>query len=159
MTGQRQSFSERTYFWRKTTLDATVWGKIWNVLILVDNNVFVLQETQSINSPNLEASRLQVHFLQHVKLHVFGEDVYFDGTPTSKICLCGTENLKGQLQSFYPKCLELGCEFINKKTVHFFHLMLELSRWIRRGHFLTEYSTKFQINGACYQIIKYFQSF
>ena len=51
-------------------------GKIWNVLILVDNNVFVLQATQSINSPNLEASRLQVHFLQHAKLHVFGEDVF-----------------------------------------------------------------------------------
>ena len=34
MTGQRQSFSERTHFWRNTTLDATVWGKIWNVLIL-----------------------------------------------------------------------------------------------------------------------------
>ena len=45
-------------------------------LILVDNTVFVLQATQSINSRNLEASRLQVHFLQHVKLHVFGEDVF-----------------------------------------------------------------------------------
>ena len=76
MTGQRQSFSERTYFWRNTTLDATVCGKIWNALILIDNDVFVLQATQSINSPNLEASRLQVHFLQHVKLHVFGEDVF-----------------------------------------------------------------------------------
>ena len=31
MTGQRQSFSERTYFWWNTTLDATVWGKIWNI--------------------------------------------------------------------------------------------------------------------------------
>ena len=113
MTEQRQSFSERTYFWRNTTLDATVWGKIWNALILVDNNVFVLQAPQSINSPNLEASRLQIHFLQHVKLHVFGEE-YFDGTPTSKIWLCGTEKLKGQLQSFYPKCLELEWEFINK---------------------------------------------
>ena len=50
MTGQRQSFSERTYFWRNTTLDVTVWGKIWNALIFVDNNVFVLQATQSINS-------------------------------------------------------------------------------------------------------------
>ena len=80
MTGQRQSFSERTYFWRNTTLDATVWGKIWNALILVDNNVFVLQATQSINSPNLEASRLQVHFLKHVKLHVFGEDVFWRNT-------------------------------------------------------------------------------
>ena len=59
-----------------TTLDATVWGKIWNALILADNNVFVLQATQSINSPNLEAPRLQVQFLQHVKLHVFGEDVF-----------------------------------------------------------------------------------
>ena len=81
MTGQRQSFSERTYFWRNTILDATVWGKIWNALILVDNNVFVLQGTQSINFPNLEASRLQVHFLQHVKLHVFvGEDVFWRDT-------------------------------------------------------------------------------
>ena len=51
-------------------------GKIWNALILVDNNVFVLQATESINSPNLEASRLLVHILQHVKLHVFGEDVF-----------------------------------------------------------------------------------
>ena len=42
----------------------------------VYNNVFVLQATQSINSPNLEASRLQVHFLQYVKLHVFGEDIF-----------------------------------------------------------------------------------
>ena len=42
---------------------------------LVNNNVFVLQATPSINYPNLEA-RLQVHFLQHVKLHVFGEDVF-----------------------------------------------------------------------------------
>ena len=82
MTGQRQSFSERTYFWQNTTvtLDATVWGKIWNALILVDNTVFVLQATQSINSPNLEASRLQVHFLQHVKLHVLGEDVFWRNT-------------------------------------------------------------------------------
>ena len=80
MTGPRQSFSERTYFWRNTTLDATVWGKIWNALILVNNNVFVLQATQSINSPNLEASRLQVHFLQQVKLHVFGEDVFWRNT-------------------------------------------------------------------------------
>ena len=46
-------------------------GKIWNTLILVDNNVFVLQATQSFNSPNLEASRLQVHFLQRVKLPCF----------------------------------------------------------------------------------------
>ena len=51
-------------------------GGIWNALILVDNNVFILQATQSIKSPDLEASRLQVHFLQHVKLHVFGEDVF-----------------------------------------------------------------------------------
>ena len=81
MTGQRQSFSERTFFWRNTTLDATVLGKIWNALILVDNNdVFVLQATISINSPNLEASRLQIHFLQHVKLHVFGEDVFWRNT-------------------------------------------------------------------------------
>ena len=80
MTGQRRSFSERTYFWRNTTLDATVWGKIWNALILVDNNVFVLQVIQSINSPNLEASRLQVHFLQHVEFHVFGEDVFWRNT-------------------------------------------------------------------------------
>ena len=29
-----------------TTSDATVWGKIWNALIPVDNNVFVLQATQ-----------------------------------------------------------------------------------------------------------------
>ena len=41
---------------------------------------------------------------------------------------------------------------------HSFHIILGLSRRIRRGHFLTEYSTEFQINGACYQIIKYFQS-
>ena len=51
-------------------------GKVWYVLILVDNNVLVLQATQSFNSPNLEASRIQVHFLQHVKLHVFGEDEF-----------------------------------------------------------------------------------
>ena len=111
MTGQKQSFSERTYFWRNITLDVIVWGKIWNALILVDNNVFVLQATQSIDSPNLEASRLQVNFLQHVKLHV---KLHFDGTPTSKIWLCGTEKLTRQLQSFYPNCLELGWEFINK---------------------------------------------
>ena len=80
MTGQRQSFSERTYFWRNTTLDAIVWGKIWNALILVNNSVFVLHATQSINSPNLEASRLQVHFLQLVKLHVFGGDVFWRNT-------------------------------------------------------------------------------
>ena len=53
-----------------------MWGEIWNALILVENNVFVLRATQSINSPNLEASRLQVHFLQQVKLHVFGDDVF-----------------------------------------------------------------------------------
>ena len=53
-----------------------MWGKIWNALILVDNIVFELQATQGINYPNLEASRLQVHFLQNVKLHVFGEDVF-----------------------------------------------------------------------------------
>ena len=51
-------------------------GEMWNALILVDNNVFVLQATQSINSPNLEASHLHVHFLQRVKLPVFGEDVF-----------------------------------------------------------------------------------
>ena len=55
-------------------------GGKWNALFHVDNNVFVLQATQSINSPNLEASRLQVHFLQHVKLHVFGEDVFWRNT-------------------------------------------------------------------------------
>ena len=54
----------------------SVGENMWNALILVDNNVFVLQASQSINSPSLEASRLQVHFLQHVKLHVFGEDVF-----------------------------------------------------------------------------------
>ena len=42
---------------------------------------------------------------------------------------------------------------------HSFHLILELSRWIRGAHFLMEYNAKFQINGACYQIIKYFQIF
>ena len=84
MTGQRQSFR------RGHTFDGILhWmpqcgGKIWNALILVDNNVFVLQATQSIKSPNLEASRLQVHFLQHFKLHV-SERTYFDGTPTSKM--------------------------------------------------------------------------
>ena len=45
---------------------------------------------------------------------MFSERTYFDGTPTSKIWLRGTEKLKRQLQSFYPKCLELGWEFINK---------------------------------------------
>ena len=85
MIGQRQPFSERTYISRNTTLDATVWGKIWNALIPVNNNVFVLQATQSINSPNLESSRLQVHFLQHVTNFMFSERTYFDGTPTSKI--------------------------------------------------------------------------
>ena len=80
MKGQSQSFSEMTYFWQKTTSDATVWGEIWNALILVDKNVFVLQATQSINSPNLKASRLQVHFLQQSKLHVFGEDVFWRNT-------------------------------------------------------------------------------
>ena len=90
---------------------------------------------------------------------MFSEGTYFDGTPTSKIWLRGTEKLKRQLQSFYPKCLELGWEFCSLPFNHSFHLILELSRWIRRRHFLTEYSTKFQINGACYQIIKYFESF
>ena len=42
---------------------------------------------------------------------------------------------------------------------HSFHLILELLRLIRRGHFLTECSTNFQIDGACHQIIKYFQNF
>ena len=107
-------FSERTYFWRNTTLDATVWGKIWNALILVDNNVFVLQATQSINSLNLEALYVFRFTFYNMSNFMFSERTYFDGTPTSKIWSCGTVKLKGQLQSFYPKCLELGWEFINK---------------------------------------------
>ena len=109
MTGQRQSFSERTYFWRNTTLDATVWGKMWNALILVDNNVFVLQATQRIWRHHI--FRFTFYNMSNF---MFSERTYFDGTPTSTIWLCGTEKLKGQLQSFYPKCLELGWEFINK---------------------------------------------
>ena len=74
MTGERASFSERTCFWRNTTLDATVWRETWKALIVVNNIVFVLQATQTIYFQNLEASCLQVQFSWHVKLHVFGED-------------------------------------------------------------------------------------
>ena len=80
MTGEKSSFSERTCFWRNTTLDATVWGKTWKALIIVNNIVFVLQATQTIYFQNFEASCLQVQFLWHIKLHVFGEDVFWRNT-------------------------------------------------------------------------------
>ena len=102
MTGQRQSFSERTYFWRNTTLDATVWGKIWNALILVDNNVFVLQATQSINSPNLEVLRLQVHFLQHVKLPCFRRGHILTEHRLLKFDCVVQKNWKGNFKVFTP---------------------------------------------------------
>ena len=91
-----------------------IWGKIWNALILVDNNVFVLQVTQSINPPQIWRHHVFRFTFYNMSNFMFSERTYFDGTPTSKIWLCGTEKLKGQLQSFYPKCLELGWEFINK---------------------------------------------
>ena len=95
------------------------WGKIWNALILVDNNVFVLQATQSINSQIWRHHVFRFTFY-NMSNFMFSERTYFDGTPTSKIWLCGTEKLKGQLQSFYPICLELGWEFINKYHLSFF---------------------------------------
>ena len=87
--------------------------EIWNALILVDNNVFVLQATQ-ILTPQIWRHHVFRFTFYNLANFMFSERTYFDGTSTSKIWLCGTEKLKGQLQSFYPKCLELGWEFINK---------------------------------------------
>ena len=113
MTGQRQSFSERTCFWRNTTFDATVWGKIWNALILVDNEVFYCRQLKVL-TPQIWRHHVFRFTFYNMSNFMFSKRTYFDGTPTSKIWLCGTEKLKGQLQCFYPKCLELGWEFINK---------------------------------------------
>ena len=42
---------------------------------------------------------------------------------------------------------------------HSFHLILRVIKVNLERTFFDGNSTKFQINGACYQIIKYFQSF
>ena len=132
-------------------------GKMWNALILVDN-MFLYCRQLKVLTPQIWRHHVFRFTFYNMSNFVFSDRTYFDGTLTSKIWLCGTEKLKGQLQSFNPKCLGLGWEFINKIPLIIL-LIVELSRWIWRGHFLTEYSSKFQINGACYQIIQYFQSF
>ena len=152
-------------FWRGNTFDGMLhWmpqcgGKYGMLWFLSTKNVFVLQATQNINSPNLEASRLLVHFLQHVKLHVFGEDVFWRNTDFSNLIVWYRKTERAT-SKFLPWMFRAWMRVYKQNTInHSFHLILELSRWIRRGHFLTEYSTKFQINGAYYQSIKYFQSF
>ena len=106
-------FRRGTYFWRNNILDATVWGKIWNALILVDNNFLYCRQLKVL-TPQIWRHHVFRFTLYNMSNFMFSERTYFDGTPTSKIWLCGTEKLRGQLQSFYPKCLELGWEFINK---------------------------------------------
>ena len=113
VTGQRQSFSERTYFWRNTTLDATVWGK-YGMLWFLSTIMFLHCRQLKVLTPQIWRHHVFRFTFYNMSNFMFSERTYFDGTPTSKIWLCGTEKLKGQLQSFYPKCLELGWEFINK---------------------------------------------
>ena len=116
MTGQRQSFSERTYFWRNTALDATVWGK-YGMLWFLSTIMSLYYRQLRVITPQIWRHHVFRFSFYNMSNFMFLERTYFDGTPTSKIWLCGTEKLKGLLQSFYPKCLELGWEFINKKPL------------------------------------------
>ena len=113
MTGQRQSFSEITYFWRNTTLDATVWGK-YGMLWFLSTIMFLYCRQLKVLTPQIWRHHVFRFTFYNMSNFMFSERTYFDGTPTSKLWLCGTEKLKGQLQRFYPKCLELGWEFTNK---------------------------------------------
>ena len=113
MTGQRQPFSERTYIWRNTTLDATVWGK-YEMLWFLSTIMFLYCRQLKVSTPQIRRHHVLRFTFYNMSNFMFSERTYFDGTTTSKIWLCDTEKLKRQLQSFYPKCLELGWEFINK---------------------------------------------
>ena len=148
MTGQRQSFSERTYFWRNTTYRMPQCGGKYGMLWFLSTIGFLYCRQPKVLTPQIWRHHVFRITFYNMSNFIFSERTYFDGTPTSKIWLCGTEKLKGQLQSLYPKSLELGWEFINKIPL--------IILFISERTFLTEYSTKFQINGACYQIIKYF---
>ena len=122
MTGQRQSFSERTYFWRNTTL-ALHWmpqcggkyGMLWFLLTIM----FLYCRQLKVLTPQIWRHHVFRFTFYNMSNFMFSERTYFDGTPTSKLWEYGTEKLKGQLQSFYPKCLELGWEFrIKKKNIN-----------------------------------------
>ena len=102
-----------TYFWRNTTLDATVWGK-YGMLWFLSTIIFLYCRQLKVLTPQIWRHHVFRFTFYNMSNFMFLERTYFDGTPTSKIWLCGTEKLKGQLQSFDPKCLELGWEFINK---------------------------------------------
>ena len=115
LTGQRQSFSKRTYFWRNTTLD---WmpqcGEKYGMLWFLSTIMFLYCRQLKVLTPQIWRHHIFRFTFYNMSNFMFSERTYFDGTPISKIWLCGTEKLKGQLHSFYPKCLELGWEFINK---------------------------------------------
>ena len=114
ITGQRQSFSERTYFWRNTTLDAHSVGENMECFDSCRHIMFLYCRQLKVLTPQIWRHHVFRFTFYNMSNFMFSARTYFDGTPTSKIWLCGTEKLKGQLQSFYPKCLELGWEFINK---------------------------------------------
>ena len=88
-------------------------GEIWNALIL-STIMFLYCRQLKVLTPQIWRHHVFRFTFYNMSNFIFSERTYFDGTLTSKIWLCGTGKLKGQLQSFYPKCLELGWEFINK---------------------------------------------
>ena len=118
-------FGEDMYFWRMIPrildihiLDDTTWmpqcGEIWNALIFVDNNVFVLQATQS-KLPKFGGNTSSGSLFTTCQTSCFRRGRILTEHRLLKFdCVYTSEKLKGQLQSFYPKCLELGWEFINK---------------------------------------------
>ena len=112
MTGQRQSF------WGHTFDGILHWmpqcGEKCGMLWFLSTIMFLYCRQLKVLTPQIWRHHIFRFTFYNMSNFMFSERTYFDGTPTSKIWLCGTEKLKGQFQSFYPKCLELGWEFINK---------------------------------------------
>ena len=86
------------------------YGMLWFLLTIM----FLYYSQLRVLTPQICRHHVFRFTFYNMSNFMFSERTYFDGTPTSKIWLCGTEKLKGQLQNFYPKCLKLGWEFINK---------------------------------------------
>ena len=134
-------------------------GEKYGMLWFLSTIMFLYCRQLKVLAPQIWRHHVFRFTFYNMSNFMFSERTYFDGTLTSKIWLWYRKTERAT-SKFLPYMLRAWMRFYKQNTInHSFHLILKLSRWIRRGHFLTEYSTKFQIKETCYQIIKYFQSF
>ena len=122
MTGQRQSFFGEDILLMENYIGCHSVGGKYGMLWFLLTKTFLYCRQLKVLTPQIWRHHIFRFTFYNMSNFIFLERTYFDGTPTSKIWLCGTEKLKEQLESFYPKCLVLGWEFINKIPLSFFSI-------------------------------------